>query len=134
MEFCYYDGTYSKSSLTIKKGDQVWLMLDRTRKGKKEFHRGTVDDIMLVKDNIIIPHYYEFYYFIVNKVQTKNGLLFDFDNPQGADAKRTKVVHKSWYDKNKHIFPASTWKEFDPEVDYTKQVLRDSAGFVYFQQ
>ncbi|KAK9238862.1 XAP5, circadian clock regulator-domain-containing protein [Lipomyces kononenkoae] len=133
LQFCYFDGTYIPGKVTVKKGDQIWVMLDRTRKGKKEFHRGTVDDIMFVKDNIIIPHHYDFHYFIVNKVKTKAGLLFDFEHPD-EDIKRTKVVHRNWYEKNKHIFPASIWREFDPEVDYTTLVLRDSQGFVLYQQ
>ncbi|KAK9390232.1 XAP5, circadian clock regulator-domain-containing protein [Lipomyces mesembrius] len=133
LQFCYFDGTYVPGKITIKKGDQIWVMLDRTRKGKKEFHRGTVDDIIFVKDNIIIPHHYDFYYFILNKVKTKAGRLFDFENPD-EDIKRTKVVHRTWYEKNKHIYPASIWREFDPEVDYTTLVLRDSQGFVLYQQ
>ncbi|KAK9354691.1 XAP5, circadian clock regulator-domain-containing protein [Lipomyces doorenjongii] len=133
LQFCYFDGTYVPGKVTIKKGDQIWVMLDRTRKRKKEFHRGTVDDIIFVKDNIIIPHHYDFYYFILNKVKTKAGPLFDFENPD-EDIKRTKVVHRTWYEKNKHIFPASIWREFDPEVDYTTLVLRDSQGFVLYQQ
>ncbi|KAK9362200.1 XAP5, circadian clock regulator-domain-containing protein [Lipomyces starkeyi] len=133
LQFCYFDGTYVPGKVTIKKGDQIWVMLDRTRKGRKEFHRGTVDDIIFVKDNIIIPHHYDFYYFILNKVKTKAGPLFDFESPD-EDIKRTKVVHRTWYEKNKHIFPASIWREFDPEVDYTTLVLRDSQGFVLYQQ
>ncbi|KAK9367099.1 XAP5, circadian clock regulator-domain-containing protein [Lipomyces kononenkoae] len=133
LQFCYFDGTYVPGKVTVKKGDQIWVMLDRTRKGKKELHRGTVDDIIFVKDNIIIPHHYDFHYFIVKKVKTKAGPLFDFENPN-EDIKRTKVVHRTWYEKNKHIYPASIWQEFDPDVDYTKLVLRDSQGFVLYQQ
>ncbi|KAK9321941.1 XAP5, circadian clock regulator-domain-containing protein [Lipomyces orientalis] len=133
LQFCYFDGTYTPGKVTVKKGDQIWVMLDRTRKGKKELHRGTVDDIMFVKDNIVIPHHYDFYYFILNKVKSKAGFLFDFDSPD-EDIKRSKVVHRTWYEKNKHIFPASIWQEFDPEVDYSTLVLRDSQGFVLYQQ
>ncbi|KAK9465320.1 XAP5, circadian clock regulator-domain-containing protein [Lipomyces arxii] len=133
IDFSYFDGSYTPGSVTVKKGEQVWIMLDRTRKGKKEFHRGTVDDILLVKDNIIISHHYEFYYFIEHKITTRAGLLFDFDTPN-QDIKRMKVVHRNWYEKNKHIFPASVWKEFDPEIDYSTYVLRDSEGFVYYNQ
>ena len=25
-----------------------------------------------------------------------------------------KVIHRTWYDKNKHIFPASRWEQWDP--------------------
>ncbi|KAK9449332.1 XAP5, circadian clock regulator-domain-containing protein [Limtongia smithiae] len=134
LQFCYYDGTCTSSSVQIKKGDQVWVMLDRTRKNRKELHRGTVDDMMLVRDNIIIPHHYEFYYFVQHETRTKLGLLFDFEHMDGEDTRRTKVVYRPWYEKHKHIFPASTWQDFDPEVDYTTQVLRDRSGFVYYQQ
>jgi protein FAM50 len=27
-----------------------------------------------------------------------------------------KVVERRWYEKNKHIFPASRWEPFDPTV------------------
>ena len=26
-----------------------------------------------------------------------------------------KVVDRHWYDRNKHIFPASRWEVYDPE-------------------
>jgi protein FAM50 len=54
--FVYYDGSSTPSKVTVKKGDPIWVILDKTRKGRKQFHRGTVDDILLVKNNIIIPH------------------------------------------------------------------------------
>ncbi|ANB13951.1 hypothetical protein AWJ20_4904 [Sugiyamaella lignohabitans] len=54
--FVYYDGSETASFVEIKKGDPVWMILEKTRKGFKKFHRGTVDDIMLVKHNVIIPH------------------------------------------------------------------------------
>jgi protein FAM50 len=28
------------------------------------------------------------------------------------------VLERHWYDKNKHIFPASRWEVFDPAKDY----------------
>jgi protein FAM50 len=44
----------------------------------------------------------------------------------------TKVVDRRWYERNKHIFPASVWQEFDPEKDYQKEVKRDAGGNAYF--
>ena len=29
-----------------------------------------------------------------------------------------KVVERSWYEKNKHIFPASRWEVYDPSKNY----------------
>jgi protein FAM50 len=32
-----------------------------------------------------------------------------------------KVVQRKWYDRNKHIFPASRWEIYDPSI------VRDSS-------
>jgi protein FAM50 len=29
-----------------------------------------------------------------------------------------QIVERHWYERNKHIFPASRWEIFDPEADY----------------
>ena len=44
----------------------------------------------------------------------------------------TKVVDRRWYERNKHIFPASVWQTFDPEKDYQKEVKRDQGGNAFF--
>lgn len=44
----------------------------------------------------------------------------------------TKVVDRRWYERNKHIFPASVWQDFDPEKDYQKEVKRDAGGNTFF--
>ena len=31
------------------------------------------------------------------------------------EAHAGKVVERAWYERNKHIFPASRWEVFDPE-------------------
>jgi protein FAM50 len=48
------------------------------------------------------------------------------------DPTYTKVVDRRWYERNKHIFPASVWQEFDPEKDYQKEVKRDVGGNAFF--
>lgn len=44
----------------------------------------------------------------------------------------TKVVDRRWYERNKHIYPASTWQDFDPEMDYAKQIRKDGGGNTFF--
>ncbi len=44
----------------------------------------------------------------------------------------TKVVDRRWYLRNKHIYPASVWQEFDPEKDYRNEVRRDPGGNTFF--
>ncbi|DAA73603.1 TPA_exp: Uncharacterized protein A8136_4632 [Trichophyton benhamiae CBS 112371] len=140
IPFIFYDGTnIPAGQVTVKKGDPVWLFLDRCRKvgaklglagaggaarGRKdhrrEWARVGVDDLMLVRGGVIIPHHYEFYYFIANRISNfsgNGGLLFDYSDaapptssennsnatpvPEGKDADPTltKVV-----DRRCHIF------------------------------
>jgi protein FAM50 len=58
----------------------------------------------------------------------------DVTELEGAadDPTFTKVVDRRWYERNKHIFPASVWQEFDPEKDYQKEVKRDVGGNAFF--
>ena len=194
IPFVFYDGTnIPGGACKVKKGDYVWLFLDRSRKvgaelgvgggekasSRREWARVGVDDLMLVRGEIIIPHHYEFYHFIVNKTLGHSSTpLFDYTatsvQPSTSDApspssstedpydpislptkaKRpnhgqvtpadrntegfsddpnfTKVVDRRWYERNKHIFPASVWEEFDPTKDYTKGVRKDAEGNAFF--
>lgn len=67
----------------------------------------------------------------------KGGLVVrkaDISTLEGAneDPAFTKVVDRRWYERNKHIYPASMWQEFDPEKDYTSEVRRDTGGNTFF--
>ncbi|KAA8650947.1 hypothetical protein EYZ11_003183 [Aspergillus tanneri] len=179
IPFIFYDGTnIPAGTVKVKKGDHVWLFLDRCRKvgaelgvggnsgatkgrrdNRREWARVSVDDLMLVKGEIIIPHHYELYYFIANRVPSfsrTGGLLFDYtnkpppasvtDNPlstqshnglEGADKDPTltKVVDRRWYERNKHIFPASLWREYEPGPEFEEKMRctkRDAAGNTFF--
>jgi hypothetical protein len=94
---------------------------------------------MYIKEDLIIPHvshhlsfsvgrlfqcisqHHTFYDFIINKARGKSGPLFNFDVHDDirllADATKEKdeshagkVVERSWYQRFKHIFPASRWE------------------------
>ena len=36
-----------------------------------------------------------------------------------------KVVMRGWYERNKHIFPASRWEPYDPNKCYDKYTVHD---------
>ena len=58
----------------------------------------------------------------------------DLQNLEGVDADPTftKVVDRRWYERNKHIYPASVWREFDPAKDYSTSMRRDAQGNAFF--
>lgn len=60
--------------------------------------------------------------------------LPDINTLEGAsdDPTVTKIVDRRWYEKNKHLYPASVWQEFDPEKDYAKEVRKDVGGNTFF--
>ncbi|KAF3767238.1 hypothetical protein M406DRAFT_39017 [Cryphonectria parasitica EP155] len=189
IPFVFYDGTNTPGgTVRVRKGEFVWVFLDKSRKVgaqlgigserntnvRKEWARVGVDDLLLVRGTMIIPHQYEFYFFIMNKsVGPKNVRLFNYstepppqerasiddsdDTPPpanvlskpkgginknlvdikdlegaGDDPTFTKVVDRRWYERNKHIYPASLWQEFDPEKDYTSDVRKDNGGNTFF--
>ncbi|OAA67088.1 DUF890 domain containing protein [Niveomyces insectorum RCEF 264] len=197
IPFVFYEGANIPGGVVrVRKGDHVWLFLDRSRKvgarlgvGEKKLSKArlhwariNVDDLLLVRGNLIIPHHYDIYFFLINKTIGPGGeRVFDYStepppaqgaakassddagatagaiadtaaaNPlstpdadaaaeedfshlEGAqdDPSLTKVVDRRWYERNKHIYPASVWQEFDPEADYTQQVRRDQGGNAFF--
>ncbi|EPS43374.1 hypothetical protein H072_2653 [Dactylellina haptotyla CBS 200.50] len=158
IPFVFYDGTnVPGGECKMKKGEAVWLFLERARRTRGLWHRVSVDDLMFVRGEIIIPHHYEFYYFIVNGTVGPHGKLFDYpsalmlkdgkiDDSSAAQKEKgkkadekppddptvTKVVDRRWYERNKHIFPASMWETFDPNKDYANMIRRDKSDNSFF--
>ncbi|KAI1200729.1 XAP5-domain-containing protein [Nemania serpens] len=183
IPFVFYDGAnIPGGTVRVKKGDFVWQFLDKSRKvgadlgvgektnARREWARVGVDDLIMVRGNVIIPHHYDFLFFIMNKTLGPNGtVLFNYDagtsrprpgqpianddqtplppaplssakvqtpddSLEGAsdDPTLTRVVDRRWYERNKHIYPASMWQDFDPEKDYQKEIRRDLGGNTFF--
>ncbi|KAJ3507936.1 hypothetical protein NLJ89_g6027 [Agrocybe chaxingu] len=132
--YSYWDGSGHRRSVTCKKGDDIATFLEKCRAQFPELRGVSVDNLMYVKEDLIIPHHYTFYDFIVNKARGKSGPLFNFDVHDDvrllADATKEKdeshagkVVERSYYQRNKHIFPASRWEVFDQEKNYGKYTI-----------
>lgn len=56
---------------------------------------------------------------------------------EGADkdSAETKVVDRRWYEKNKHIYPASLWNEYEPGKEFEEKMTstrRDAQGNTFF--
>lgn len=184
IPFVFYDGSnVPGGTVKVKKGEHIWLFLERCRKvgaemgvssegsvegggtkqrveGKKSWARIGVDDLMMVRGDTIVPHHYEFYYFVANKVvdpSQPGRLLFNYKGtyvPERSDSEKsllylpkerkieghdddpalTKIVDRRWYEKNKHIYPATLWREYRSAGDKpeTKDGKRDALGNSFF--
>lgn len=68
IPFVFYDGTNVPGGrCRIKKGEQIWLFLDKARKvgaelgvggdkSRRDWARVSIDDLMLVRGEVILPH------------------------------------------------------------------------------
>ncbi|KAK7020440.1 FAM50 like protein [Favolaschia claudopus] len=134
ITYSYWDGSGHRKSVTCKKGDQISTFLEKCRHQTPELRGVSTDNLMYIKEDLIIPHHHTFYDFIINKARGKSGPLFNFDVHDDvrllADATKEKdeshagkVVERSYYSRNKHIFPASRWEVFDPQKSYGKYTI-----------
>ncbi|KZT55064.1 XAP5-domain-containing protein [Calocera cornea HHB12733] len=133
--YSYWDGQGHRKSVVCKKGDEIGRFLDKVRQQWSELRGVSTDNLMYVKEDLIIPHHYTFYDFLVNKARGKSGPLFNFDvhddvrmladaTVEKDESHAGKVVERSWYNRQKHIFPASRWEVYDPEKAYGKYSIK----------
>lgn len=142
ITFSYWDGSGHRRSVTMKKGNTIYQFLqkclDTLRKEFSELKTVMADQLMYVKEDLILPHYFTFYEFIVTKARGKSGPLFQFDvhddirmisdaTVEKEESHAGKVLLRSWYERNKHIFPASRWEPYDPTKTYDKYTIKDKS-------
>ncbi|SAL94966.1 hypothetical protein [Absidia glauca] len=128
ITYSYWDGTGHRKSV---EGDTIAQFLDNCRKQFPQLRAVNVDNLIYVKEDLIIPHHYTFYDFIINKVRGKSGPLFSFDvhddirlvndaSIEKEESHAGKVVERGWYERNKHIFPASRWETYEHSKDVSR--------------
>lgn len=140
VTFSYWDGSGHRRTVRMKKGNSIYQFLQRCleilRKDFSELKTVMADQLMYVKEDLILPHHYTFYDFIVTKARGKSGPLFTFDvhddvrmtndaTLEKEDSHAGKVLLRHWYERNKHIFPASRWEPYDPTKTYAKYTISD---------
>ena len=114
ITFSYWDGSGHRRSITVKRGDSVGTFLRGVRDALspefRELRSASVDNMLYVKEDLIIPHSLTFHELIVSKARGKSGPLFHFDVHEDirlvADARKEKdeahagkVLERHWYDK-----------------------------------
>ncbi|XP_062124250.1 protein FAM50 homolog [Drosophila sulfurigaster albostrigata] len=140
ITFSYWDGSGHRRNVLMKKGNSIYQFLQKClellRKEFIELKTVMADQLMYVKEDLILPHHYSFYDFIVTKARGKSGPLFQFDvhddvrmisdaSVEKEESHAGKVLLRSWYERNKHIFPASRWEPYDPTKSYDKYTIKD---------
>ncbi|KAL7072551.1 hypothetical protein ACQ4LE_007896 [Meloidogyne hapla] len=137
IAFCYWDGSSHRRDFKTKKGTTIAQFLQKAldlfRKEFLELKLATIENLMFIKEDLIIPHFYTFQDFIKTRQMGKTGPLWQFESVgeirvrQDAaldvgESHPVKVVLRSWYEKNKHIYPASRWEPFVPGKVYKRTI------------
>ncbi|KFH06596.1 putative protein fam50a [Toxoplasma gondii VAND] len=133
ITYSFWDGTGHRRRTCVRKGSSILEFLDQARKElEKEFIElrgiGAID-LMYIKEDLILPHSLTFYDLIKTKARGKSGPLFNFSvhedvrmtndsRVEKEDSHAGKVVERKWFERNKHIFPASRWEVFNPNKTY----------------
>eukprot|EP00744_Colponema_vietnamica_P008012 GILI01011458.1.p1 GENE.GILI01011458.1~~GILI01011458.1.p1 ORF type:complete len:365 (-),score=121.38 GILI01011458.1:430-1488(-) len=138
VTYSYWDGSGHRRNIRVKKGTSISQFLESCRRQlEKEFPElksTTADNLMYIKEDIILPHTSSFYDLIKNKARGKSGPLFHFDvhddvrmfhdaTVEKDESHAGKIVERKWYERNKHIFPASRWEIYDPTKTFDKYTV-----------
>jgi len=142
VTYSYWDGSGHRKTLKVTKGTSIYQFLQKCLESLRgefgELRTVQADQLMYVKEDLILAHHYTFYDLIVTKARGKSGPLFAFhardDIRMQSDASREKedshagkVLLRNWYERNKHIFPASRWEPYDPNKSYSKYTVSDKS-------
>lgn len=136
VTYSYWDGTGHRGQVACRKGDSIADFLEAVRKDVPVLKNVPSDTLMYVKEDLILPHHLTFYELLVNKARGKSGPLFHFDvhddvrmladaSVEKDESHAGKVVERAWYNRHKHIFPASRWETYDPNATYGAQAGKD---------
>lgn len=145
VTFSYWDGSGHRRSCVVEKGFTIgdFLKKAKTDLEKTDFPElRTVgsDTLMYVKEDLIIPHNITFYQLIKDKARGKSGPLFHFDVHEDIrmsndvriekdESHAGKIVDKKWYDRNKHVFPASRWELYSKDKTYDTYTIHGDTDY-----
>ncbi|CAM9419028.1 unnamed protein product [Ascophyllum nodosum] len=133
VTYSYWDGSGHRREIVLNKGCTVGKFLEMVRQQLSqdfsEMRSASSENLLYIKEDLIIPHNFSFYDLIVTKARGKSGPLFHFDvhddirivhdtRIEKDESHPGKIVERRWYERNKHIFPASRWETYDPQKDY----------------
>lgn len=116
----YWDGSPNRYTLTVTKRTSISEFLAKARdilvRDFPALKKVSSDHLIFVKGDTILPHFLTFYELQISSMPgllTVRRLETGEDKDDGAVA---KILERKWYEKNRHIFPASQWVLFDPAL------------------
>jgi len=114
VTYSYWDGSGHRRDIIVTKGTTVRRFLEAVRKDLvqefPELRSVSVENLMYVKEDLIIPHNYSFYDLIISKARGKSGPLFHFDvhddiriGPNDSRIEKDeshpgKIVERRWFE------------------------------------
>jgi protein FAM50 len=119
----YYDGLAHRTHVTVTRGTTIEQFLETARREFTELRGVSVDSLLFVKEDVIIPHHYTFYELIETRARGKSGPLFEWevkadirlsDGTASNESHAAKIVTRQFWERNKHLHPLSRWEVFDP--------------------
>lgn len=136
ITYSFWDGSGHRKTTTMTKGATIQSFLAQVRtEFPRELRGVSVENLLYIKEDLIIPAHYTFYDLIVTKARGKSGPLFHFDvhddvrllsdaRVEKDESHAGKVCERRWYEANKGTFPASRWEVFDPDKTFEKFTIR----------
>eukprot|EP00462_Mataza_sp_D1_P022351 CAMPEP_0175140114 /NCGR_PEP_ID=MMETSP0087-20121206/11282_1 /TAXON_ID=136419 /ORGANISM="Unknown Unknown, Strain D1" /LENGTH=304 /DNA_ID=CAMNT_0016423207 /DNA_START=18 /DNA_END=932 /DNA_ORIENTATION=+ len=139
VTYSYWDGSGHRRTIKVSKGTRMDQFLEKARRDCADsFHelRGiSSENLMYIKEDLIIPHHYSFYDLIISKARGKSGPLFHFDvhddvrmladaSVEKDESHAGKIVTRAYYERNQHIFPVNRWEVYDPNKKWEKYTIK----------
>jgi protein FAM50 len=83
VTYSYWDGSGHRRSINVAKGATIGKFLEAVRQQLStdfsEMRSASSDNLLYIKEDLIIPHSYSFYDLIITRARGKSGPLFHFD-------------------------------------------------------
>ncbi|PRP88662.1 hypothetical protein PROFUN_02758 [Planoprotostelium fungivorum] len=111
INYCHYTGSNGEmKNALLKRGWTVSRFLEKAKTDNKDLKGMTSDSLMLIMEDHIVPQYLTFYDLQLLKNQQDKSPVFPALVTGG---KYGRIIEKKWYERNKHITPASKWEQLD---------------------
>lgn len=105
----------------MRKGNSISTFLELARKQLSEeineLKTMSFENLMFVKDEVIIPLNYSFHELLLLSTQGKSGPLFTLQNDENdanlfheVDSNVGRIMVRHFYDLNKHVFPYNKYE------------------------